>query len=57
MQYLSKENLIATFMANPVVAGRPLLTLSIAFGFDYLFSYNEATQTVDQSIFKAEDGK
>ncbi len=57
MQYFSKENLIATFMANPVVAWRLLPTLSIAFGIDYLWAYNKATQSVDQSMFMAKFGE
>jgi len=57
IHYFSKESLIATFMANPVIAWRPRPALSIAFGIDYLWAYNHATQSVNQSIFQAQDGE
>ena len=57
MQYFSKENLIATFLVNPVVAWRLLPELSVAFGVDYLWAYNKATQSVDQSMFMAQAGE
>ncbi len=56
VKYSSKESLIATFMANPVVAWRLLPTLSIAFGVDYLWAYNRAKQKVNQSMLQAPDG-
>jgi long-chain fatty acid transport protein len=56
LQYFSRKSLIATFMANPVVAWRVLPTLSIAFGVDYLWTYNHAEQKVDQSMLQATDG-
>lgn len=56
LKYFSQESLIATFMANPVVAWRLLPTLSIALGVDYLWTYNHAEQKVDQSALNALDG-
>jgi long-chain fatty acid transport protein len=56
LQYYSRESLVATFLANPVAAWRVLPTLSIAFGVDYLWTYNHAEQKVDQSMLQAADG-
>ncbi len=56
-RYLSTKNQIATVTINPTVAYRVTNTLSIAGGFDYMYSRNDAEKMVDQSLVMGSDGK
>ncbi len=56
LRYLSIKNQIATVNINPTVAYRVLPSLSAGFGVDLMYSRNEATRKVNQSLFGALDG-
>jgi long-chain fatty acid transport protein len=56
-RYASTNGLIATINLNPTMAWRVLPQLSLGIGLDILYSLNQMTRMVNQSLFAFRDAK
>lgn len=54
-RYASLESMIATVSVNPTVAWRLSPSVSVGFGVDYMWSFNEAEKMLNQSSLGAAD--